>query len=101
MMKELITSFVTEKIKDIEFSINSKVMTRIDFLENNANSHNTHLENLEERFGIERAKAEKSEVIVRTMHEVIEKVDEKVTKNSHLLDDTKLMLLNTIGNTLF
>lgn len=97
MMKELISSFVTEKIKDIEFSINTKVMSRIDIIENNVDSHNTHLENLEERFGIERSKVDKSEAIIRTMHEVIEKVDEKVTKNTHLLDDTKLMLLNTIG----
>lgn len=99
MMKELIASFVTEKIKEIEYSINSKILTRIGNLESNIESHNTHLENLEQRFGIERSKVEKTEVILKTMHEVMEKLDEKVSKNTNLLDDTKKLLLNTIGKT--
>ena len=100
-MKELISSFVSEKIRDIEFSINSKIMSRIDLLENSTEAHNTHLANLEERFGIERSKLDKSETIIKTMHEVIEKLDVKVTKNTHLLDDTKKMLLATIGKLRF
>ena len=97
MMKEMIASFVSEKIKDIEFSINTKIVNRIEQLENNSEVHNKHFENLEERFEILRAKVDKSDSIMRNIHEVVEKLDSKVTKNSGLLDETKTLLIKTIG----
>ena len=97
VMKEMIASFVSEKIKDIEFSINSKIMNRIELLENNSEVHNKHFENIEERFEILRAKVDKTDSIIKNMHEVTEKLDQKLIKNSTLLNETKDLLIKTIG----
>ncbi|CAI2384862.1 unnamed protein product [Moneuplotes crassus] len=98
MLKEMIATFVSDKIKDIEFSINSKIMSRIEALENNSDVHKKHLDNMEERFEILRAKVDKSDSIIKNTHDVVEKLDTKVKRNSGIMNETKKLLIKTIEN---
>lgn len=98
MLRELMTSLINEKMKDVEFSINSKIIGRLDLLEKNTESHNTHFEDMEDRFSVMKSKLEKSENITTTMHDVIEKLDEKINRHSGLLENTKKIFLTKIEN---
>lgn len=83
MLKELMNSYILDKMKDIEYSINTKVMARIgivfavmslDDLEVTVASHQKFMQALEDKINVEREKAEKSSEVVRNMHQVVEKI---------------------------
>ena len=86
-----------ERVHDIEFSINNKIMSRIENMERTMESSSRD----SEQHGANQAKLEervnKMEDTMKMNYNVISQLNEKVNRHINLFDNTKRMLLEKIN----
>ena len=86
-----------ERVHDIEFSINNKIMSRIENMERTIESSSRD----SEQQGANQAKLEewvnKMEDTMKMNYNVISQLNEKVNRHINLFDNTKRMLLEKIN----
>lgn len=84
-----IHKLLDDKIHDIEYSINNKIMTRIELIEKNMDALNKQSQALDEKFNIENDKNNKIEEAMKANFNVITQLNEKVNRHTNLFDSTK------------
>lgn len=76
-LKASMTKLIENKMVDLEFNLNNKIITRIENMEKNAETHLRTAQNLENRYTIDSKRMEKLEETMAEQINIIESMNRR------------------------